>query len=99
MLGFRYRRRCWHVAWSLEEFDLSIRYLSNGQLLMVFGHMGGSGGIASMVSFCSCLGASRFCRGGGGGNPPKKAGVGNQLAARETSARQSRGLVGDMRPT
>jgi hypothetical protein len=37
--------------------------------------------------------------GGGGGSTTEEAGVGNQLAARETSARQSRGLVGDMRPT
>jgi hypothetical protein len=41
-----------------------------------------------------------FCRGGGDYvSTTEEAGAGNQLAARETSARLSRGPVGDMWPT
>jgi hypothetical protein len=55
----------------------------------------------STISSCSCLGTSRFCRGGGGDyvSTTEEAGAGNQLAVQETSARLSRGQVGDTWPT
>jgi hypothetical protein len=79
---------------------MSIRYLSNGHLLMsLWAH--GKIWRHCVNNFLLLLPGDKQVLSGGGGSvsTTEEAGAGDQLAARETGARQSRCPVGDTRPT